>query len=316
MDNKKAILVGVICFAISMLLISAYVKVREKELTSGFGDPVDVVVADGSYFEKNKTDFIAEYQTIQPDMVKVVKVFSRYRQPLTATKPEDIIGKATFVPISQGEQITLTKLVHPDGKPVLDQQVEKKMRAVTLMVSPQSGVGRLIRPGNRVDVLIAPVYDANGTTVLEVKTLIQNVVVLATGKHIQNEVPTRVDRDLLGYIEEANTKLKRKDIFGGGTENLQTSRPDDNYNSVTLQLSMEDAERLVFLTHKFGDRAVYLTLRNSTDPELAALGTTLLDDVLGPNSDYGRSKRKPGPPITPPKPKYQDMLGNQPIPRY
>lgn len=298
-----------------MLLISAYVKVREKELTSSFGEEIDVVVADGTYFEKNKIDFIAEYQTIQADMVKVVKVFKNYKQPLTVSKPDEVIGKATFVPISQGEQITLTKLVHPDGKPVLDQQVEKKMRAVTLMVSPQSGVGRLIRPGNRVDVLIAPVYDSGGTTVLEVKTLIQNAVVLATGKHIQNEVPTRVDRDLLGYIEEANTKLKRKDLFSGGTENLQTARPDDNYNSITLQLSSEDSQKLVFLTHKFGDRAVYLSLRNSTDPEMASLGTTLLDDVLGPNSDYGRSKRRPMP-LTPPKPKYQDLMGAQPVPRY
>lgn len=315
MDNKKAILIGIICFAISMLLISAYVKVREKELTAGFGEEVDVVVADGSYFDRNKTDLIPEYQIIQPDMVTVKKTFKNYRQPMTVTKPDEVIGKATFVSISQGEQITLTKLVHPDGKPILDQQVEKKMRAVTLMVSPQSGVGRLIRPGNRVDLLVAPVYDSNGTTVLEVKTLFQNVTVLATGKHIQNEVPTRVDREFLGYIEEANAKLKRKDLFGGGTEDLHTSRPDDNYNSVTIQLASQDAEKLLFLTHKFGDRVAYLTLRNSTDPETPTIATTLLDDVLGPNSDYGRSKKRPGP-IIPPKPKYQDLLGNTPIPRY
>lgn len=315
MENRRAIIISIICVLVSMLLISAYQTVREKELTSSFGEEVDVVVADGPYFDRNKTDFIPEYTTIEPDMVTTIKVFKNYKQPLTAAKADDIVGKATFVSISQGEQITLTKLVHPDGKPVLDQQVEKKTRAVTIMVSQQSGVSRLIRPGNRVDVLIAPVYDANGTTVLEVKTLIQNAVVLATGKHIQNEVPTRVDRDLVSYIEEANTKLKRKDLLGGNPDGLQNSRPDDNYNSVTLQLSSEDAQKLVFLTHKFGDKAVYLTLRNSTDPEVVNLGTTLLDDVLGPNSDYGRSKRRPAP-ITPPKPKYQDLLGNTPIPRY
>jgi Flp pilus assembly protein CpaB len=315
MENRRAIIISIICVLVSMLLISAYQTVREKELTASFGEEVDVVIADGAYFDRNKTDFIPEYTTIESDMLKTIKVFKNYKQPLTASKPEDVVGKATFVPISLGEQITLTKLVHPDGKPVLDQQVEKKTRAVTIMVSQQSGVSRLIRPGNRVDVLIAPVYDANGTTILEVKTLIQNAVVLATGKHLQNEVPTRVDRDLVNYIEEANTKLKRKDLFGGSPDNLQNSRPDDNYNSVTLQLSMEDAEKLVFLTHKFGDKAVYLTLRNATDPEIVNLGTTLLDDVLGPNSDYGRSKRRPAP-ITPPKARYQDLLGNTPIPRY
>jgi hypothetical protein len=183
------------------------------------------------------------------------------------------------------------------------------------MISPQSGVSRLIRPGNRVDVLIAPVYDQNGQSILEVKTLIQNVVVLATGKHIQNEVPTRVDRELLNFIEEANTKVKRKDLFGGSTENLRTSRPDDNYSYVTLQFNMKDAEKMIYLSHAYGDKAIYLTLRNTTDPDTTAIPTTILDDVLGPDSDYGRSKRKP-PAITPPKPRYNDLLGGQEVPRY
>ncbi len=315
MENKRAIIISLICFLVSMLLINAYVSVKEKELTSSFGEWVDVVVAEGPYFDKNKTNSIPEYATIQPDMVSITKVFKSFKQPLTVTKPEDVIGKAAYVPIAEGEQVTLTKLVQPDGKPVLEQQVELKQRAVTLLVSPQNAVGRLIRPGNRVDVLIAPLYDANGTTMLEVKTLIQNALVLATGKHLQNEVPTRVDRELLGYLEEANAKVKRKDLFPNNTDALNTSRPDDNYANITLQLNEDDAQKIIFLTHKFGDRAVYLTLRNSTDIEVVKAGSTILDDVLGPNSDYGRSKQRPLP-ITPPKPRYQDMLGNQPVPRY
>jgi pilus assembly protein CpaB len=316
MENKRAILISLICFSISMMLIWGYVQVRENELTSTFGEYVDVVVADGPFFQKEATDFIPEYTTITNDMVRVEhKMFKSFKQPPTVSKVEDVIGKATFVAIGQGEQVTLTKLVNPDGKPVLDRQVERKMRAVTIMVSPQSGVGRLIRPGNRVDVLIAPLYDSGGATQVEVKTLFQNVTVLATGKHIQNEVPTRVDRDLLTYIEEANNKLKRKDLFGGSPEQISTSRPDDNYTHVTLQLTTEDAEKLIYLSHKFGDRAVYLTLRNSADPEIAKIQTTLLDDVLGPDSDFGRSKIKP-PAINPPKPRYNDILGGQQIPRY
>ena len=49
-----------------------------------------------------------------------------------------------------------------------------------------------IRAGNRVDVLAAPNYDYNGQTIFEVKTVVQNALVLAAGKSIQNEVPTRV----------------------------------------------------------------------------------------------------------------------------
>lgn len=306
MENKKAFIISGICVLIAMLLVSAYSTVRQNELTASFGDLVDVVVASKD---------IPEYGIIESGMVTTTKVFKNYKQPVTVANPEDVVGKSTYVPIARGEQITLTKLVHQDGKPVLDKQVEKKMRAVTVMISPQSGVSRLIRPGNRVDILIAPVYDQGGASVLEVKTLIPNAVVLATGKHIQNEIPTRVDRDLLNYIDEANAKVKRKDLFANTSEGLHTARPDDNYSYVTVQLNTKDAEKMIYLSHAYGDKAIYLTLRNTTDADVAPIPTTILDDVLGPDSDYGRSKRRP-PPITPPKPRYNDILGGQEIPRY
>lgn len=306
MENKRAILIALVCFMISMGLIAAYVEVKKNSLTSGFGVPVDVVVA---------ATAIPEYGIIQRNQLEVVKVFKNFKQPLTVENINEVVGKASYVPIGQGEQVTLTKLIHQDGRPVLDRQLEKKMRAVTIMVSPASGVGRLIRPGNRVDVLIGVNYDRNAKGIFEVKTLFQNVPVLATGKHIQNEVPTRVDRELLNHIEEANAKIKRKDLFASSTEALASARPDDNYNHVTLQLLTEDAEKLLFLTGKYGDKAIYLTLRNTTDTGSDRLATTLLDDVLGPESDYAKSKRKP-PVYNPPPPKNKDYMGAQEIPRY
>jgi hypothetical protein len=42
---------------------------------------------------------------------------------------------------------------------------------------------------------------------------------------------------------------------------------------------------------------------------------TLLDQVLGPDSDYGKSKRKP-PPVVAPKPKFYDSKGGQAVPVY
>lgn len=313
MDNKRALFFSVGAFGIAMLLVYAYLAVRENELTSQFGEQIDVVIADGSYFKKD--NFIPEYAILDPSMLRRTKVFKNFVQPNTVSDPKDVVGKSTFVPIHKGEQIVLTKLVSQDGKPVLDRQLEKKTRAVTITVSAQSGVGKLIRPGNRVDVLIAPAYDQGGVQIFEVKTLFQNVTVLATGKHIQNEVPTRVDRELLAYIDEANTKIKRKDIFTNTADGLSTSRPDDNYQTVTLQLNTDDAEKLLFLTQKYTDKVVYLTLRNTMDPAVEKMGTTILDDVLGPDSDYGRSKRR-APPMAPPQPKFKDYFGPQEIPRY
>ncbi len=150
MENRRAIILSGICFLISMLLITAYVHVKRAELTSDFQEEVTVVVA-----AKN----IPEYGTIREDMLKEVMVFKKFRQPQTVSSIQDIVGKSTYVPIYEGEQVTLSKLVSQDGKPVLARQVAKSTRAVTIPISVRNAVAKLIRPGNRVDVLAAANYE-------------------------------------------------------------------------------------------------------------------------------------------------------------
>jgi len=305
MENRRAFIIALICLLVAMVLVSAYVRVRRAEMTAEFGDEVDVVVSAGT---------IAEYALITPQMLKVVRVFKKFKQPGTYEEIDDIVGKSTYVMIYAGEQITATKLVTQDGKPVLDRQVEKKMRAITLQVAPHTAVSRLIRPGNRIDILTAVNYDQDGNTIFEIKTLVQNALVLAAGKNVQNSVPTRVNREVLGYLEEQFEQRRRKDFGTANTEALPTTRPHDDYGTVTLQLTTEDAEKVAFITHTFGDQRLYFTLRNSADIEVAKLDTALMDDVLGPESDYGFSKRKPPALPPPPPPRFFDSRGGVSVP--
>jgi len=300
MENRRAILISAICFVISMLLISAYTKVRRAELTAEFGEELPVVVAIAP---------IPEYELIRPEKLAIIYVFKNYRQPQTATSIAEIAGKSAFVPIYKGEQITFTKLVTQEGKPVLDRQLEKKMRAITLGVTSFNGVSKLIRPGNRVDILASVNYESDGVLMYEIKRVLQSVLGLAIGKTIQNSVPSRVDREVMSYLEEQFELRKRKDWSGGSMENEQTSRPSDNYASLTLQLNPEDAEKLIYLSTRFGDSRLYYTLRNGADQATEPIPTTILDDVLGPDSDYGVSKRKPAPPSPPRPPRFYDSRG-------
>lgn len=306
MENRRAIIISIVCFTIAIILISGYVSVRRAEMTDGFGEEVNVVVA-------NTKEPIPEFTVIRPGMVKTITVFKNFRQPSATDNIADIIGKSAYTEIYPGEQITLTKLVTHESKPVLDRQVEKSFRAITVSIAAHTGVGKLIRPGDRVDIMVVVNYDMKGTTHFEVKTALQNVLVLATGKNIQNGVPTRVRREVMDYLEEKFSKKKRKDWGGGSRERLATNRPVDDYATLTLQLSPEDAKKLLFVSHTYGDNRLYYTLRNSADSEVAQIDTTLLDDVLGPDSDYGRSFRKPVR-ISPPKPKYYDSKGGKAIP--
>ncbi|MEZ4751227.1 MAG: Flp pilus assembly protein CpaB [Bdellovibrionota bacterium] len=298
MENRRPFIISSICFLISIMLISAYVSVKRAELTADFGEEVSVVVANAN---------IGEYATITPDMVRTITVFKKFRQPSTVTSAVDVVGKSTYVPIYADEQITLTKLIQQDGKPVLDRLVEQKNRAVTLLVAPHTGVGRLIRPGNRVDVMVVPSYEVKGETIYEVKTVVQNALVLATGRNIYNQVPSRIDREVLGYIKAEFDARRRKDYYGR-SENLSTSRPTDAYSHITLQLNPDETEKILYLVNNYGDRALYFTLRNSADSAPVTVKTTLLDDVLGPDSDYAKSKRK-SPPIVRPPPRFYDAIG-------
>lgn len=306
MENKRAFILSGICFIVSLLLISGYVSQREKELTSDMGERVEVIVAKFN---------IDEFQLIREDMVETTTVFKKFLQPSAVKDAVDVIGKSAYVPLYKGEQVVLTKLVSQDGKPVLDRQVEKSMRAVTIKISPHTGVGRMVRPGDRVDIIATPNYDVGGVMVFEVKTIAQNVTVLATGKSIQNAVPTRVTKEMMDTIEEEMTKERRKDFGGGSRESLNTHRPDDEYATLTLQVSPDDAKHLMFVSHVFSDNRLYFTLRNSADTEIAKLDTSLLDDVLGPESDYGRSMKRP-PVSNPPKERFNDLKGGQAVPVY
>jgi len=316
MDKKKALLIASLFFGISIFLINGYVDALRAELTKTFGQEVGVVVA---------TELIPEYGIIRPEMLTVKPIFKNFVQSQTVTVAlgneeatmkaiNEIAGKAAYVPIYPDEQVTLTKLVHQDGKPVLDKQVEKTMRAVTVAVSPANGVGRFIRPGNRIDVLATVRYEANGNEQFEVKTVMQNVLVLATGKNLQNSVPTKVSRDVLSALEAKFEEQRRKDLFTTSVDS-GTSRPDDNYTHMTLQLTPEDSDKLLLLQNTIGDAKLYYTLRNSADLTVANLETTILDQVLGPDSELGRSKIKPQP-LQPLKPRYMDMEGEAAVPRF
>lgn len=305
--TKQPYFVALISGLISILLVVAYVKMRRYELTRGFGEEVRVVVSNQN---------IEEYGMIREDMLSVITVFKKFKQPQTASDIDEIVGKSTFVPIYKGEQIPLTKLITQDGKPLLDRALEPTMRAITLPISSYTGVAKLIKPGNYVDILSCVHYDdENGNTMFEVKTVVQNVLVLATGKYTQNSIPSRVNREVYDYVQEQANQRNRKD-FSNNSSNLFLNRPDDNYQSLTLQLNPRDAEKVLYLANRYGDNKLYFTLRNGADHKEEFLQTALLEDVLGPDSDYGALKQKPKEPPPPPPPRFYDNRGGVPSPVY
>jgi pilus assembly protein CpaB len=129
------------------------------------------------------------------------------------------------------------------GNPVsggLAGDIRRKMRAISINVSGAAAVSGMVKPNDHVDVIGTfsfPKPAPDGKTVIQelvTCTILQNVLVLATGK------------------ETAKSAIARGDAFGAGT-----------YSMVTLEVTPREAEMLVFAEQIKG--RISLALRNRHD---------------------------------------------------
>ena len=101
---------------------------------------------------------------------------------------DDIAGRGVIATIYEGEPILETRLAGKGAGAGLAATIPSGMRAVTIRVNDVGGVAGFVRPGARVDVLIAgnpPGANNNLGTVS--KTLLQNMEVLSAGQDIQKD---------------------------------------------------------------------------------------------------------------------------------
>ena len=103
-----------------------------------------------------------------------------------------------MVPINKGEQITLNKLMQPGVATGLARQISPGKRAVSMPVSDETGVGRLLKPGDHIDLIatIDPPGGAKGSTMT--KIVAQDLPILAVGEYITTTAPRRGDRFYYG----------------------------------------------------------------------------------------------------------------------
>ena len=118
-------------------------------------------------------------------------------------KPEDVPAEAArslsgleggrlAVSVDAGQPV-LMKYLPAAGRSGISAAIPSGMRAVTLHVNEYAGVTSLIEMGDRVDVLVANQLRSPGRLGMQVRTLLENVEVLATGRDSDGqsrEIPT------------------------------------------------------------------------------------------------------------------------------
>jgi pilus assembly protein CpaB len=274
--------IGAALFAI--FLLYSWSQEQKTMMAKRFGTVKRVIVA---------KENIAEMETINESKLDYVEKPVDFLQPGSIDEPEEAIGQVAAAPIVKGEQVLKTKLLMPGPYTGLSFEVSPKKRAIPIPVDDLRGVARMIRPGDRIDIIAALDIGKGADAKREVRTILQDVVVLATGVNVVNQLPRRYD------LEADGKTVTRSSLTGNTT-----------YTTITIEVSPEEVQQLVYILATSPGN-LFTTLRHPSDRIQQPLRVTSVDDVLAKPSVLrvpAQAEPAPAPqpapkPVLPAKPK-------------
>ncbi len=236
-------------------LLYSYSQEKKAEYDKRFGSTKRVVVA--------KED-IAEMQTIYDTMVETKEMPADFIQPDAITVPDEIIGNVAAVPIRKGQMVVKNNLLTPGPDTGIALQVAPSKRAVTIPVDEVRAVAKLIRPGDRVDIFAAVDNGKGVNQRREVFTMMSDVVVLATGLSVVNNIPRMFEVDSTG-----------KNV----TQIALTG--DTKYTTITIEATPKEAQDLFYILSTAPGN-LFFALRNPSDRAIPPrMPSSTSDSVLG-----------------------------------
>lgn len=261
-NDTKTLWIAVGSAIFAVFLLYSWIQEKNKEMTDKFGKRSGVVVA--------KKD-INEMYPLDETAVEIVEVPEEYIAPQAVTDPAELRGYVALNPIMKGEQILKTKISKPGALTGLSFQVSPGKRAVTIPVDEMRGVARLLKPGDRVDLIASVVSGVGQAQKRETKVLMQNAVVLATGTTVQNQLP-------------ANYQMSAD----GNSYIVKSLSQDTDFNSITIEATPSEAQKLVFILSQ-DPTDLFMILRHPSDTGAIGKTTTDVNDVLGKGSPVSSS---------------------------
>lgn len=239
----------------AMFLVYSFLQEQKAEIVKPYGGQMNVLVA---------AKDIGELATIDDTMFTVEPRPQSFVEPQAAKNPEEIIGYVAVAPIKKGEQILITKLLQPGPETGISLQVQPGKRALAVPINEYTGVARLIRPGDRIDIVAAVDVGKGIQQRREVATIMTDIAVLATGINVVNNIPRSVE------LDPDTGKIMQTALTG-----------DTRYTSITLEVTAKEAQDLVFLQTS-GAGNIFFTLKNPNDRQAAQrLPSSVAESVLG-----------------------------------
>ncbi|XXF80620.1 Flp pilus assembly protein CpaB [Myxococcaceae bacterium GXIMD 01537] len=225
LKGKTPLVVALVLGLLAGVIAYSAIKKKEADVRRGW-NLVPVVVASQDIPEGT----VVSYEMISQRSVPEQFVTS------SVVKPDSsgyVVNQKVLVPLQAGDPLLWSQFETTKAAERLSTKVQKKGRAVTIAAKSISAVGGWVRPNDKVDI-IGSFRDPQTEEQVAV-TMLQNVIVLATGK-----------------------------ITGTTNANL-IADSDREYDNVSLLVLPEEAEILV-LAQELG--ALTLSLRNEDDVDL------------------------------------------------
>jgi pilus assembly protein CpaB len=222
LKGKTPLIVAGVLGIMAALLAYKTIEHKEEKIREGW-TLVPVVVANRDVVEGSVLDY---------DMVAKMQMPEQFVTP-SVVKPgqfEKVIGQKLMVPLQRGDLILWSHFRSEGTFERLSNIVRKRGRAISLDMSGAAGVAGWVRPNDHIDILGS--FTDPKTQQMVTVTLLQNVIVLATGQ------------------------------ITGSTNVHALKEGDKGYSSITVMVLPEEAE-IIVLASQLG--ALYLTLRNPED---------------------------------------------------
>ncbi|HEU4758365.1 MAG TPA: Flp pilus assembly protein CpaB [Dehalococcoidia bacterium] len=252
---------GLLALAVGSGLVAAILVFVALASGGGGGDSTP---ADTTFAAVVAQQDIGAGAKISADMVKVVQVPQAYLVSGAFSEVQPILGETARYPIASGEQVTRIRVGAQAREDILAFVVPKGMRALSVSVDETTGVGGLLHPGDRVDVVAVFTDSGANSDLTEVNTVLQNVEVLAVAQKAQAPVPPADT----GSAGSAQSPLASEATSGQPPKDLD---PQPDARTVTLAITPDQAQLLAYAQEK---GKVFLSLRSFGDgdtPQLPAL---------------------------------------------
>ena len=259
--NTRAFTLALIIAVFAMMMTYTYIEDRKTDIIKRYGTPTSVIIA--------KKD-IQELALIDDKSVGIITVPESFAAPGHFKTIKEVENTVAATPIIKGEQITKPRVTYPGAKTGLARQVSVGKRAMAINITEKQAVSKLIKPGDRVDVLAALDFSSGRKDLQKTKTVIQDAIVLSTGLSMTNAIP------IYGVKTPREIKKMNANTYA-------------QYNTVTLELTPYQVQKLIYLL-SYSGYPLFLSLRNNNDKKIVRIQATDIFDVIGDESETQAAK--------------------------